>query len=171
MSTELTCPCLCVSWHSIVNALLREMSTILKTISRDLFCRFNPVSKNFCIHLLGSTKIIAVENDVMIPAHIFEFMELGDLYRECNKYINDEILEFAIGRNIFHIYILILYSHLYQINTFSVHLHPFLLGFLDVGVIEEFEKAKQITTKYGERDIVRFKITEGRLAYSIHHIA
>lgn len=33
----------------------------------------------------------------------------------------------------------------------------------DVGVIEDFEKAKSISTKYGERDIVRFKLTDGRL--------
>lgn len=52
---------------------------------------------------------------------------------------------------------LILYNHI-----------NFYLDILDViGVVEEFEKAKQISTRFGERDIVRFKLTNGRLAYPL----
>lgn len=44
---------------------------------------------------------------------------------------------------------LILYNHI-----------NFYLDILDViGVVEEFEKTKQISTRFGERDIVRFKLT------------
>lgn len=64
---------------------------------RDTIGRLKPISTKIFIRLLGSTRIEPVGNDVMIPLHKFELMDLGDLFTECNQYASDEIPEFAIG--------------------------------------------------------------------------
>ena len=64
---------------------------------RDTIGKLRPVSTRLCIRLLSSTIIECVEEDVMIPNHKFEFMDMGDLLEECNRLTENQNPEFAYG--------------------------------------------------------------------------
>lgn len=88
------------TWNTIGNGVVEGNVYKVENFQvRDTIGRLKPVFTKLCICLLSSSNIVGVENDVMIPAHKFEFMDLEDLFAECNKYTNDENPEFDIGSN------------------------------------------------------------------------
>lgn len=64
---------------------------------RETIGKLKPVSTRLCIRLLSSTVIEPVEDDVMIPKHKFEFMDMGDLLFECQRLTENQNPEFAYG--------------------------------------------------------------------------
>ncbi|KAL1826798.1 hypothetical protein ACET3Z_005210 [Daucus carota] len=62
---------------------------------RETIGKLKPVSTRLCIRLLSSTVIEPVEDDVMIPKHKFEFMDMGDLLFECQRLTENQNPEFA----------------------------------------------------------------------------
>ena len=66
---------------------------------RDTYGRLRPLSIKIDLRFLNSTKIQAVEEDIMIPKHKFEIMEVGDLIEQGGRSEADENAESALGNN------------------------------------------------------------------------
>ncbi|XP_074374445.1 uncharacterized protein LOC141714848 [Apium graveolens] len=81
------------------------------------------------------TTVTTVEDDGMIPAYIFEFLDLGDLFAEASKYQPQQQPEFAISI---------------------------------IGVIEDFEPLTKLDTKFGMRDIVKFRICDSSNQHKVN---
>ncbi|KAL6500614.1 hypothetical protein OROHE_025411 [Orobanche hederae] len=123
------------NWRAIGKEVIEGVVYIIENFQvRDTIRRLKPVSTKLCIRLLSSTTIESVENDAMIPLHKFEFMDLSDLVKECNKITNDENPEFAVDL---------------------------------IGVIKDFHGAKQVPTRYGDRDQARFKLSDGSVSHRV----
>ncbi|XP_074369765.1 replication protein A 70 kDa DNA-binding subunit C-like [Apium graveolens] len=88
----------------------------LKPVQTDIYIRFSQY-----------TTVTAAEDDGMIPAYKFEFLDLGDLFAEASKYQPQQQPEFAIDV---------------------------------IGVIEDFEPLTKLDTKFGMRDVVKFRICD-----------
>ncbi|XP_017256410.1 replication protein A 70 kDa DNA-binding subunit C [Daucus carota subsp. sativus] len=97
---------------------------------RDTYGRLRPVSTNIDLRFLNSTKIQAVEEDIMIPKHKFEIMEVGDF---SNKVVSLRLMR--------------------MLNV--------------MGMIEEWEPASRVPTRYGERETLRFKLSDGRVVLGV----
>ena len=69
---------------------------------RDTYGRLRPVSTNVDLRFLNSTKIQPVEDDIMIPLHKFEILEVGDLIEPGGQSEVDENPEYALGNNEYH---------------------------------------------------------------------
>ncbi|XP_074352256.1 replication protein A 70 kDa DNA-binding subunit C-like [Apium graveolens] len=99
---------------------------------KDAVGNLKHVQTEICIRFSQYTTVTTVEDDGMIPAYKFEFLDLGDLFAEASKYQPQQQPEFAIDV---------------------------------IGVIEDFEPLTKLDTKFGMRDIVKFRICDS----SNHH--
>ncbi|XP_074347027.1 replication protein A 70 kDa DNA-binding subunit C-like [Apium graveolens] len=63
---------------------------------KDVVGNLKPVQADICIRFSQYTTVTAVEDDGMIPAYKFEFLDLGDLFAEASKYQPQQQPEFAI---------------------------------------------------------------------------
>ena len=64
---------------------------------KDVIGNLKPVQADICIRFSQYTTVTAAEDDGMIPAYKFEFLDLGDLFAEASKYQPQQQPEFAIG--------------------------------------------------------------------------
>lgn len=64
---------------------------------KDAVGTLKPVQTKICIRFTKDTTVKEVADDGMIPLYKFEFLDLGDLQAEANKYQPRENPEFAIG--------------------------------------------------------------------------
>ncbi|XP_074323412.1 replication protein A 70 kDa DNA-binding subunit D-like [Apium graveolens] len=94
---------------------------------KDAVGNLKLVQTDICIRFSQYTTVTAVEDNGMIPAYKFEFLDLGDLFAEASKYQPQQQPEFAIDV---------------------------------IGVIEDFEPLTKLDTKFGMRDIVKFRICD-----------
>ncbi|XP_074342760.1 uncharacterized protein LOC141680431 [Apium graveolens] len=94
---------------------------------KDAIDNLKPVQADICIRFSQYTMVTTVEDDGMIPAYKFEFLDLGDIFVEASKYQPQQQPEFAIDI---------------------------------IGVIEDFEPLTKLDTKFGMRDIVKFRICD-----------
>ena len=86
------------NWTAIGKEVVEGNVYVIENFQvRDSTGKLKPVSNKLCIRLLSSTIIIDQPNDLLIPVHKFEFMDLGDLSEEAKKIVGDENPEFAIG--------------------------------------------------------------------------
>lgn len=96
-----------------------------------------------------------VDDDVMINNHKFEFVDMSELYVVAQANGDAEYPEYGTGLQ-------------YSIRCFNgyyivLHFNYQYYIFADVmGVVEGYENISKITTRYGLRDIVHFRITDGR---------
>ncbi|KAL1823972.1 hypothetical protein ACET3Z_010750 [Daucus carota] len=99
--------------------------------TKEALDSLKPVSCKNLINFSPSTTVEKLEDDdFMIPAHKFEFIDLGDLYGIANSYTNTDFPDYS-------------------------------------AVIEEFERVTEIPTMYGDRPIVRFRLTDGRNSHMV----
>ncbi|XP_074327936.1 uncharacterized protein LOC141665849 [Apium graveolens] len=63
---------------------------------KDAVGNLKPVQADICIRFSQHTTVTAVEDDGMIPAYKFKFLDLGDLFAEASKYQPHQQSEFAI---------------------------------------------------------------------------
>nr|XP_017248313.1 PREDICTED: uncharacterized protein LOC108219398 isoform X2 [Daucus carota subsp. sativus] len=85
------------NWTAIGKEVVEGNVYVIENFQvRDSTGKLKPVSNKLCIRLLSSTIIIDQPNDLLIPVHKFEFMDLGDLSEEAKKIVGDENPEFAI---------------------------------------------------------------------------
>ncbi|XP_074323706.1 uncharacterized protein LOC141660616 [Apium graveolens] len=63
---------------------------------KDVVGNLKPVQTDIYIRFSQYTTVTAVEDDGMIPAYKFEFLDLGDLFAEASKYQPQQQPEFAI---------------------------------------------------------------------------
>ncbi|KAL1824043.1 hypothetical protein ACET3Z_010821 [Daucus carota] len=123
------------NWTTIGKEVVEGKVYVVQNFQvRDALGRLRPVANKLCIRLLSTTVIEEHPNDVMIPLHKFELMDVGDLVEESKKTKNDENPELAIDL---------------------------------IGVIENFKGKQKIPTRVGERDVVRFKISDGHIYHNV----
>lgn len=86
------------NWRAIDKEVAEGKVYVLENFQvRETIGKLKPVSTRLCIRLLSSNVIEAVEDDVMIPKHKFEFMDMGDLLDECQRLTENQNPEFAYG--------------------------------------------------------------------------
>ncbi|WOH08788.1 hypothetical protein DCAR_0728236 [Daucus carota subsp. sativus] len=84
------------NWRAIDKEVAEGKVYVLENFQvRETIGKLKPVSTRLCIRLLSSNVIEAVEDDVMIPKHKFEFMDMGDLLDECQRLTENQNPEFA----------------------------------------------------------------------------
>lgn len=64
---------------------------------RDAVGNLKPVSTDYSLRFTAATTFEKCEDDLMIPRHKFEFMDLGDCFNEASRLEPNENPEFAIG--------------------------------------------------------------------------
>ncbi|XP_074326835.1 uncharacterized protein LOC141664778 [Apium graveolens] len=64
---------------------------------KDVVGNLKPAQADICIRFSQYTTVTTVEDDDMIPAYKFEFLDLGDLFAEASKYQPQQQPEFAKG--------------------------------------------------------------------------
>ncbi|XP_074327158.1 uncharacterized protein LOC141665075 [Apium graveolens] len=118
-------------WNGFKNPVIEGGVYVFDQFSvKDAVGNLKPVQADICIRFSQYTTVTIVEDDGMIPAYKFEFLDLGDLFAEASKYQPQQQHEFAIDV---------------------------------IGVIEDFEPLTKLDTKFGMRDIVKFRICDFRL--------
>lgn len=86
------------NWRAIGKEVAEGKVYVVENFQvRDTIGKLKPVSTKLCLRLLNSTTIKEVEEDVMIPKHKFEFMDMGDLLEECDRLSENQNPEFAYG--------------------------------------------------------------------------
>ncbi|XP_074370648.1 uncharacterized protein LOC141711853 [Apium graveolens] len=103
-------------------------------VVKDPVGNLKHVQSTLCIRFTGSTIVRTADDDGMIPSQKFEFLDLGDLFAEANKYLPQQQPEFAIDI---------------------------------IGVVEEYEGLNKLHTRYGDRDIVKFRICDSSNAHKV----
>ncbi|XP_063935176.1 uncharacterized protein LOC135147006 isoform X1 [Daucus carota subsp. sativus] len=84
------------NWRAIGKEVAEGKVYVVENFQvRDTIGKLKPVSTKLCLRLLNSTTIKEVEDDVMIPKHKFEFMDMGDLLEECDRLSENQNPEFA----------------------------------------------------------------------------
>ncbi|KAL1811216.1 hypothetical protein ACET3Z_021281 [Daucus carota] len=84
------------NWRAIDKEVVEGNVYVIENFQvRETIGKLKPVSTRLCIRLLSSTVIQPVEDDVMIPKHKFEFMDMGDLLFECQRLTENQNPEFA----------------------------------------------------------------------------
>ncbi|KAL8134396.1 hypothetical protein AgCh_009430 [Apium graveolens] len=96
---------------------------------KDPVGNLKSVQSTLCIKFTGSTTVRTADDDGMIPSQKFEFLDLGDLFIEANKYLPQQQPEFAISL--------------------------------------EYEGLNKLSTKCGDRDIVKFRICDSSNAHKV----
>lgn len=71
-------------------------------IVRDAVGNLRPVSANLSLRFTNATTFVPCKDDLIIPQHKFEFIDLGDLFAEASRVGEKENPEFALG-NFFRI--------------------------------------------------------------------
>lgn len=66
-------------------------------IVRDAVGSLKPVSSDLCIKCTNATKFEPLGDELIIPLHKFEFLDLGDLFIEASRLNEKENPEFATG--------------------------------------------------------------------------
>ena len=90
------------NWRAIDKEVVEGNVYVIENFQvRETIGKLKPVSTRLCIRLLSSTVIQPVEDDVMIPKHKFEFMDMGDLLFECQRLTENQNPEFAYGNCFF----------------------------------------------------------------------
>ncbi|XP_017233205.1 replication protein A 70 kDa DNA-binding subunit C [Daucus carota subsp. sativus] len=84
------------NWRTIDKEVVEGNVYVIENFQvRETIGKLKPVSTRLCIRLLSNTVIEPVEDDVMIPKHKFEFMDMGDLLFECQRLTENQNPEFA----------------------------------------------------------------------------
>ena len=139
------------NWRSVGKDIVEGGVYVISNFyTREAKGTMKPTSSKYLINFSNSTTVQKlIGDDFMIPIHKFEFVDLGELFNIASEYENpDNYFVHSILHTLF-------------INFKSI---LFLLKyFVDIiGVMEEFEPVTLIDTMFGKRDIVKFRITDGR---------
>lgn len=86
------------TWNGLETPIIEgSVYVVEQFLVKDVVGTLKAVQSDLCIIFTTYTTVKAIDDDSMISTYKFQFLDLGDLFAEANKYQPQQQPEFAIG--------------------------------------------------------------------------